>query len=491
MRALRFFNPPTPPLSGGASFLPWSLLSSPDKGAKQGFREALLHACAAGWLCKASSGRPGVVKACLRRATSVLIVTLSLPAVAEEFKFDASEFEKKTFEFSGFLEQKEEGLKLRSASPAYSLAYPDKSAQDHLLRSTTTLELGGKLNLDPVVVDVRAQAFHANDQLVSSSDRGTVMEGGVRWSAGPGLTLDVGKRVQRWGKGYAWSPVGLIERPKDASDPSASREGFVMAGTEWTKRFSGPVSAVGLSGFVVPTDGVQLNQDFGAERDLNPAAKLTLLAWDTDIDFLWRSKGAKPESFGFDFSRNVGSALEVHGEWARTTHAPRNTVSASGVIQQRETNYNSWLLGLRYLTQSEVTWIVEYYRNGSGYGAGQLDDYYTFLDTALADGAAPALEEKARRAAQSGYGRPNPGKDYLYAKASVSEPFGWVYGAASLTAMTNLNDRSWQLTPEISYTGFNNVEIRARAFFLHGATHTEFGEKTASRRLEVYARFYF
>ena len=30
-----------------------------------------------------------------------------------------------------------------------------------------------------------------------------------------------------------------------------------------------------------------------------------------------------------------------------------------------------------------------------------------------------------------------------------------------------------------------------QAFFLHGATHTEFGEKTASRRLEVYARFYF
>ena len=79
----------------------------------------------------------------MRRATSILIVTLSLPAVAEEFKFDASEFEKKTFEFSGYLEQKEEGLKLRSASPAYSLAYPDKSAQDHLLRSTTTLELGG------------------------------------------------------------------------------------------------------------------------------------------------------------------------------------------------------------------------------------------------------------------------------------------------------------------------------------------------------------
>jgi len=470
VRGFRCFNPPNPPLSGGASALrnpAVSADSSPPliRGGREGFQWRLI--------------------------TTILIIALTPPAAANEFTFDASEFERKTFEFSGYLEQKEEGLKLRSASPAYSLAYPGKSAQDHLLRSTTTLELSGKLNLDPVVIDARAQAFHADDQLFSNSDRGTIMDGGVRWSAGPGLTVDVGKRVQRWGKGYAWSPVGFIERPKDASDPSASREGFVMASAEWTKSLGGPVSTIGLSGFVVPTDGGRLNQDFGAERDLNPAAKLYLLAWDTDIDVLWRGKGAKPQSFGVDFSRNITSALEVHGEWARTLDAPRSMVSVTGVTQQRETSYNSWLLGLRYLTQNEVTWIVEYYRNGNGYGAGELDDYYTFLDTALAGGAAPLLAEKARRVAQSGYGRPNPGSDYLYAKASVSEPFGWVYGSAALTAMTNLKDRSWQLVPEIAYTGFNNVELRARAFFLEGASHTEFGEKQASRRIEIYARFFF
>ena len=419
------------------------------------------------------------------------LLALAVPAAAEDFTFDASEFEKKTLEFSGYLEQKEEGLKMRSDSPGYKLAYPGEEQRNHLLRNTTTLELSGKLNLDPVVVDVRAQAFYATDQLATASDRGTVMDGGMRWSAGPGLTFDVGKRVQRWGKGYAWSPVGFIERPKDASDPQSSREGFVMASAEWTKSLSGPVSAVGLSGFVVPTDGSDLNKDFGEEEDLNPAAKLYLLAWDTDIGLLWRGKGAKPQSFGVDFSRNFGSALEVHGEWARFLDAPRNTVSAAGVTQLAETSYNAWLLGLRYLTQSEVTWIIEYYRNGNGYDAGELDDYYTFLDEALADGTAPALEDKARRIAQSGYARANPGSDYLYAKASVSEPFGWVYGAAALTAMTNVKDHSWQLVPEVSYTGFNNVELRARAFVLEGASHTEFGEKTASRRLEVYARFFF
>lgn len=426
-----------------------------------------------------------------RRLVTILAFALALPAAAEEFTFDASEFEKKTFEVSGYLEQKEEGLKMRSGSPAFSLAYPEKSPQDHLLRSTTTLELSGKLNLDPVVVDVRAQAFHADDQLVSSSDRGTVTDGGVRWSASPGLTLDVGKRVQRWGKGYAWSPVGFIERTKDSSDPSASREGFAMASAEWTKSLSGPVSAVGLSGFVVPTDGSSLNKDFGQERDLNPAAKLYLLAWDTDIDLLWRGKGAKPESFGIDFSRNITTALEVHGEWARTLDATRNTVTASGVTSSERRDFNSWLLGVRYLTEGEVTWIGEYYRNGSGYGAGELDDYYDFLDTALAPNASPMLSNKARTVAQSGYGKPNPGRDYLYVKASVSEPFDWLYGAASLAAMSNLNDGSWQITPEVSYTGFTDVELRARLILLGGPADVEFTEKASSSRLELTARFFF
>ena len=427
-----------------------------------------------------------------RQAVALAIgATVFAPAWADEFTFDAAEFEKKTFEFSGYLEQKEEGLKMRSDTPGYKLAYPGEAPRDHLLRNTTTLELSGKQNLDPLVVDVRAQAFHAADQLASASDSGTVMDGGLRWSASPGLTVDVGKRVQRWGKGYAWNPVGFIERPKDASDPQSSREGFVMASAEWTKSFGGPVSAVGLSGFVVPTDAKGLNQDFGAGDDLNPAARLYLLAWDTDVDVLWRGKGARPESFGFDFSRNVSSALEVHGEWARFLDTPRSTVSASGVTQQTASDATSWLLGLRYLTQSEVTWIVEYYRNGNGFDARQLDDYYSYLDTALADGAAPMLEDKARKIAQSGYARASPGTNYLYAKASIPEPFGWVYGAAALTAMSNLDDHSWQLVPEVSYTGFNNVELRARAFVVEGASHTEFGEKPASRRLEVYARFFF
>ena len=425
------------------------------------------------------------------RALSLLTLLALSPAIgAEEFSFDASEFEKKTFEFSGYFEQKLEGLNLRGDSAAFRLAFPDEAPRSNLLRSTSTLEASGKLNLDPFVADVRVQASHARDALEHSSTTPKVMEGGLRWSAGPGLTFDVGKRVQRWGKGYAWNPVGFVERPKDPTDPQASREGFTMASGEWTKSLSGALTTISLSGLIVPTKDA-MNADFGQNRHLNPAAKLYLLAWDTDIDLMWRGKGAKPQSFGFDFSRNISSALEVHGEWARTLDVSKNLVSTGGVISKTQLNVNSWLLGARYITEGEVTWIAEYYRNGMGYGVDQIDDYYQFLETALAPGASPALVGKARNVAQSGYGRANPGRDYLYLKASVSEPFDWLYGAASVTAMTNLHDGSFQITPEVSYTGFNNVELRARLMVLNGLSRSEFGEKTVDRRVEISARFYF
>lgn len=421
---------------------------------------------------------------------STFLVVASLSASAEELKFDANEFEKKTFEFSGYFEQKEDVFKLRGDSPAFKLAYPGEAERPSLSRNTSTLEVSGKLNLGLIVGDVRGQSVYTGDSLGQSISANTLMEGGLRWSANPGLTFDAGKRVQRWGKGYSWNPVGFVERPKDPADPQASRQGFVMASGEWTKSFSGPVSSISFTGLVVPTnDGI--NPDFGKKEDLNPAAKLYLLALDTDIDLMWLGKGARPQSFGFDFARNLSTALEVHGEWARTVDAPRFTITDSGATSNQSVNFSSYLLGLRYLTQGEVTWIGEYYRNGAGYGAEELSNYYQFLGDALTASATPALINKALTAAQSGYGKPNPGRDYLYLKASVNEPFDWVYGAASLTSIVNLNDHSFQITPEISYTGFSNLELRARLIVLGGQPHTEFGEKIASSRVEVYVRYFF
>lgn len=71
------------------------------------------------------------------------------------------------------------------------------------------------------------------------------------------------------------------------------------------------------------------------------------------------------------------------------------------------------------------------------------------------------------------------------------EPFGWVYGAASLAAMSNLNDGSWQLVPEIKLHRLQQRRTRARLIALGGKSHSEFGEEKSESRLELTARLYF
>jgi hypothetical protein len=57
--------------------------------------------------------------------------------------------------------------------------------------------------------------------------------------------------------------------------------------------------------------------------------------------------------------------------------------------------------------------------------------------------------------------------------------------------IANANDRSTSVAPELLYSGFNDVELRLRAFFLNGGAGTEFGERQISRRIEFQARLYF
>ena len=102
-----------------------------------------------------------------------------------------------------------------------------------------------------------------------------------------------------------------------------------------------------------------------------------------------------------------------------------------------------------------------------------------------------ALVQKALSLSQGSYGRPNPGRDYLYFRAQTKDALGIVYFSPAITAIVNLQDHSYQLTPELLYTGIRNVELRARLFLLHGPSATDFGEKQVSRKLEVYARWYF
>ncbi|MCK4705445.1 MAG: hypothetical protein KAT90_08200 [Gammaproteobacteria bacterium] len=414
---------------------------------------------------------------------------LFLPALvhAEDFSFDISNYEKKPYEWSGYLELSGEHIDLDQDSAFYNLSIPANESPDSFQRYSGTAELSGLYRFDNSSLNFRGQA-NTQDSYFGNQHDTSVHELYYTASDSDRLSFDVGKKVIKWGKGYAWNPVGFIERPKDPNDPALSREGFTLASVDYVRSFDGPLKTIAITPVILPVTN-NLNEDFSSIEDTNFAAKLYMLYYDTDIDLMFLSKGSRAAQFGMDFSRNLTTNFEIHGELAHINNQSRVVIDSSNQLAIENQDAVNGLLGLRYLSEAEVTWIIEYYHNGTGYSESEMEKFFQLAKTNPA--ISPSLFTLAKNAQQSGYASPNPAKDYLYIRASGNEFIDIVYLAAGLTGMINLQDQSFSVTPELIYAGVQNQEARLRFIWLQGDRLSEFGEKLNDWRLEFRFRHFF
>ena len=427
-----------------------------------------------------------------RRYLPLLLFALAAGARADEYSFDVSQYEKKPFELNGYAQLKLEDFSLNRDAAFYKLGYYGEPQRADLGRTTETMELTGKLREGIGTFDFHTYSSLQQDELAHGQVN-KFYEAAYSLQPRPGLMVEAGKRALSWGKGYAFNPIGFVQRAKDPNDPQLAREGYVIADGDFISSPGGALQTIAFTPVLMPV-GDQVNNDFGASGHVNPAFKLYALYRDTDLDFAWQGKGSRPARFGFDFARNLTSNFEIHGEWARIQQFARPVTDASGRVTTEVVNATSYLLGLRYLTQGNTTYIAEVYHNGTGYSESEADQFYQLVDTAFAQvqqiGSSPLLP-KALALGQGSYARPFAGENYLYFRAQQQDAFGIVYFQPSVFAMLNLDDHSFQVTPELDYTGYKNIELRLRLYLLHGGSSTDFGEKVNSRKLEAYARLYF
>jgi hypothetical protein len=149
---------------------------------------------------------------------------------------------------------------------------------------------------------------------------------------------------------------------------------------------------------------------------------------------------------------------------------------------------------MRYLTEKDTTYILEYYRNGTGFSSAEMRDYFSLInkgyDTYVSTGSDASLK-KAANITGGNYGRPNAMRDYLYLRVSQKEPFDILYFTPSITGVLNISDKSFSLSPEFLYAGITNLELRLKASFIFGERLSDFGEKQNDSRVELRARYYF
>ncbi len=422
---------------------------------------------------------------------SLLLFSPALLYADDEFSFELEEFEKKALEMGGYAEFKWEHMDINQGSAFARLNLSDQP-RSTLDRFCGSLQIDGYYTKEIISFNWLLKASAQQDDL-GWADMADVYEAYVSIKPAPVLTAGVGKKSYRWGKGYAWNPAGFINRPKDPNDPEEALEGYITAEVDLIKSFSGPLQTAALTTVILPVwQGV--NEDFGEINKVNLAAKLYLLYRDTDIDLILYTGDSRSTRYGLDFSRNLAPNFEIHGELGYVPGQRRVILQDDGSALVQETAALSYLLGLRYLWENDITGIIEYYHNDAGYTEEEMERFFQLISDGenqfFASGS-DVLLERARDMSLRGYGKPQPGRNYLYARFTQKEPFDILYFSPGLFTIINLEDKSYSISPEMVYTGFTNWELRLRFSYLSGGTSTEYGEKVNSNKLELRVRYFF
>ena len=418
---------------------------------------------------------------------SVLIFTLSAVVFAQdENDYEASVEQEKKLEWNGNLDVKYMLFNMDQKSAQYRLQFFKDPPSSSLL-SQYKLEpyLNAEYRTSDLGFVLKTHASYYND----SDARFDLFEAYANFNPSFNITLQAGKRVYSWGKGYAFNPVGFVNPTKDPENPELAQAGLLSANIEYVKSFSSEaLQSFSFLAVLIPTADVD-GTTFGEFNNTDIALKSSFLLWDTDIDLLAYYSEIKPKRYGFDFSRNIQENIEIHGELSFDQNVEKYTIHNNALSYNRVDRY-SYLLGLRYLDASNTTIIAEYYHNGVGFNIDEYVRYSEFLNNG-ADNIDPIVTQQTLGISQAYFKGTTLMQEYMYIKISHPEPFDWLYFTPSVYTIYNLADNGFLLSFQMSYKPVTNTEFIFWTTMFAGGKTTEYGGKQVQQRMELWMRVFF
>jgi hypothetical protein len=329
--------------------------------------------------------------------------------------------------------------------------------------------------------------------LLASSDDGPalrVREGYARASVLPWLDVEGGKRLVRWGTGYAFTPTGLLDPPRDATDPQdhlGLNEGMVMARVD---AFRG-ASAITVA-FAAPRldrpDPVVVT----APRRLVAVRARTTIA-GVEMALVASAADTRRVSFGGNFTHVVGRQLEYHGELL--VHDDESTWRQRLAPREARGRRVSAVLGMQYTFDLGLNAIVEYYRDGNGLSPAlwsRLMDGVTAAgaSTATTTSAASAAASAAATAA-SGSPAAAPGgtlsrptrRDFLFIRGTRANTDGLI--TPELIALIGLDDGGLTLVPTVHIAPTRHLQFYVRGVILTGPARSADGSAPTASTLSA------
>lgn len=354
------------------------------------------------------------------------LILISSQIFANEYDFSMDELEEiqvKSFEYSGYLKAQHKYQIINKSSSKY----PSKN-KDYMNTYLGEAFLNLKYFKDKFSIQSDLMANYENKDNLEK-DSYTINQAFVNYKYNQNHEINLGKKVARWGKGYFFNPIAFIDKKKDPNEPESVKEGFTQINYIYNKAFNKEIQNISFEASYLKTND-EINSDLFEEDSNNIALKTYFLYKDIDIDLAYFYSDKQANKYGFDFSTNIKTNFEIHAEFAKN-----------------DNSWYSYLLGLKYLSENELTITSEYF-----YQNQEQDKETPFWDNS-----------------------------YFINKFSQKEPFDMLYFNIYYKNSLNLDDKSHQNNLGFIYTGYKNLTFDFSIGKYFGENSSEFGNKLVDK----------
>ena len=293
-------------------------------------------------------------------------------------------------------------------------------------------------------------------------------EGYARASINSWMDVEAGKRLVRWDTGYAFTPTGLLDPPRDATDPQdrlGLNEGMVMTRVDIFRGSSAVTVAAAAPRLGRPTSIVTTSP----RRLLAVRARTTLAG--VEMALVASAADGRRASFGGNFTHVIGRQFEYHGEllvhdddsiW-RTRLAPHDPTRPRRV---------SAVLGMQYtFDRAGVNTVVEYYRDGNGLSSVL---WTRLMDAAMAAPAPPTSGGTLTRPTR---------RDFLFLRGARVNING-IFQPEMLT-LIGLDDGGVTLVPTLRIVPTAHFQYYVRGLVLTGPARSADGSAPTSSTISA------
>jgi hypothetical protein len=322
----------------------------------------------------------------------------------------------------------------------------------------------------------------SNDWRRNGTSKLDIGELSFSYSATPWLDLRIGRKIERWGTGYAWNPTGVVNPRKNPSDPNDRRSLFRGADMA-----AADIFVKGWQVTVLGTPQIAWNRSAGRRlTGTGWAVRAYRLIKGTDVAFTASGGNGLANSRGISLARVFGNSLELHAEAAYIDDTVRLRPRGEGPVPVRKP-HPEILVGGQYTFSNNVNVIGEFYHAGQGFSGREWNDFRVFgaaADEGIAQGNPLPL-----MLANAQFTPLQMSRNYTFAR--VLWPIRLNRLEVETIVITSLRDGSSLIRPGIRWRAGTNWSLYCIYSEFTGNARTEFGHIQIRRGLDIGIRYHF